>query len=109
MELEIRRSGADTLDLLHKAGIESSCGTRLRKVRLGSALDTVSVLWITSPLRSTTPRASPLSMSTCATSTPVRMSTPACRAALAMAWVMPPMPPLTMPTVPGALHRLTLM
>jgi hypothetical protein len=52
------------------------------------------------PSASSTPAALPPSTTTCLTGASVRISTPLALQALAMAWVMAPMPPIAWPQAP---------
>ena len=66
-------------------------------MRFGSALETTVRAAISVPSSSTTPVARPPRVSMRATGAFVRISAPAAVAALAIAWVIAPMPPITWP------------
>ncbi len=68
-----------------------------RNVRFGSTLDSTSSASISSPLVSTTPVASPRLTVIRATDASVRISTPASRAASAIAFEIAPVPPRAKP------------
>jgi hypothetical protein len=69
----------------------------LRKVTLGSTLESTTFASISSPFGSTTPVARPFFVLMRATGAFVRISTPASRAAPAMARLIAPVPPREKP------------
>jgi hypothetical protein len=66
----------------------------------GFKFDTTLRARIASPFSVTTPTARPASTSTSRTGLEVLISTPRSAAALAMAWLMAPMPPMACPQAP---------
>ena len=96
VDLRERPVGADVLHAPDELRLEVH---RIQKSRAacasGRAFETTARAAIDSPVDSVTPDAAPSAASIRATSTPVRISTPACRAAAASASASAPGPPTT--------------
>ena len=84
----------------HRAGGTASGGTKVWNRRCGSTLAMTARARIAVPSSSTTPVARPRSTMTSRTAAPTSMRTPCAPAALAIACVIAPMPPMAWPHTP---------
>ena len=83
-----------------KSSFNTEGSIKRPKRSLGFKLETMLRARSISPLSVTTPTARPDSTTTSRTGLDSRISTPRSRAALAIAWVIAPMPPMAWPQAP---------